>query len=213
MSTKNIITIVAAAILLIAAFLLGKSCNRCADYSSAEIDSVVAVQKKQAEQYKWYRDSAEGQIRLHQAAISELAGQLHQTKTEALKSKQNASYWSSLYEKSITAKDTPKAIIACDELQQEFENYLVKTDRYISKSDSLIGVQHSTISLQSALIEKQKAHIKSQDTALQMVYKANSVMTGDLAKLEKKKRRAKRWGNVKMVLAAVGGIFLDSQFK
>jgi hypothetical protein len=214
MNTKTIITITAATILLVAAFLFGKSCSqKCSEYSSAEIDSVVSVQKAQANSHQWYRDSVEGQIRLNGAAIAELNEQLTKTKNDAVKSKQSASYWSSLYRKSITAKDTPKAIIACDELQAEFESYLVKTDRYIANLDSITTVQGGTISLQSDLIEKQKIHIKSQDTAFQIVLAANNTLTQDNAKMEKRVRKAKRWGNVKTILAGVGGTFLGTQIK
>jgi uncharacterized coiled-coil protein SlyX len=210
---KNVITIFAAAILIVAAFLFGKSCNKCAVYSSAEVDSVVAIQKNQAAEYKWFKDSIQGHIRLNEAAIAELSGQLVQTKKEVVKSKQSASYWSGLYRKSIAAKDTPKAVIACDELQQEFEGYLIKTDAYIAKSDSIINYQNTTISMQLSLIDKQRAHIRSQDTALQMVYSQNNSLAADITKLQKKVKKAKRWGNVKTIAAGVGGAFLGTQIK
>lgn len=213
MNTKHV-QFVILFILLVAAFLFGKSCSKkCNEYSSVEIDSVVSVQAAQAKLHQWYRDSIEGQIRLNEAAIDELSNQLFKTKNDVVKSKQSASYWSGLYTKRIAQKDTATAIIACDELNAQFENYVLRVDEYVSNLDSVTLVQNSTIQLQSDLIERQKLHIKSQDTAFQIVLAENNSLTQDNAKMKKKVRTAKRWGNVKTFFAGVAGTFLGTKIK
>jgi hypothetical protein len=208
MKTRTLLTAFLLLAILAGIFFFGRSCKQCDNTatSTPAIDSLLSENARQAADLKRFQDSAEKLLDTKDAVIVTLQVEKDQAAAEARKSKEKALFWAEMYKKAKAAGDTEGQLYACDSLENEFQSYIVRVDAYIVKSDSVIHVQHETIQMLQQLSERQKNHIASQQRTFDMVAGTNADLVKSNNQLQADLKKAKKWGNRKMVIgAAIGG--------
>jgi hypothetical protein len=185
-------------ILLIIIILLA-GCNGC-----KQPDNKPSTLEGIEEKYNPSIDSLKNQNKMLSDSIKSLITELSKQKQITTQAETTAKNTAKKLQEALNKKDTTQVLVYADEIIEEFENYVVNTNKQDSLQESVIEKQAATIINNRAEIElhESKYNLLKQAYQVQEINFNNAVKEN--GRLEKKLKRSKFWNKVLGIGTATG---------